>query len=85
MNEAYISLLLTLFHTYRREVEIYFSVHHPNIVRLIAFGVNEPEHPPCLVMERMEKSLYNYLSTHGTPPPLVDRLGVLQDVCKVCV
>lgn len=69
----------------RREVEIYFSMRHPNIVRVLAFSVNNPEHPPCLVMELMEKSLYNHLGAHETPPPLVDRLGVLHDVCKVCV
>lgn len=61
------------------------SMKHPDIVRVFAFSVNDPEQPPCLVMERMEESLYSYLSAHGISPPLEDRLDVLHDVCQVFV
>ncbi len=47
----------------------------------IAFSLGDDVRPPCLVMERMELSLFDYLD----PPLIIDftaELGIVLDVCK---
>lgn len=58
-------------------------VHHPNIVRVFGYSVDDREHPPCLVMELMEESLYEYLGVRGLSPTLAERLGIIKDMCQV--
>ena len=57
-------------------------MQHKNIVRLVAFSEGNPQHPPCLVLERMEESLSHSLAT-GDVPPIEVRLDTVQDICQV--
>ncbi|CAN0378060.1 unnamed protein product, partial [Scytosiphon promiscuus] len=54
---------------HRREAEIQFAMRHDNIVRVLAFCADDPERPLCLVMERMDESLYDYVGESGISPP----------------
>lgn len=59
-----------------------FVMRHDNIVELLAFSLGDALRPPCLVMERMQESLFGLLSqtlTIGFPAAL----GIVLDVCKV--
>lgn len=57
-------------------------MRHDNIVEVIAFSVGDAVHPPCLVMERMDESLYELLSLQLTIN-FPWALGIIHDVCKV--
>eukprot|EP00752_Nemacystus_decipiens_P007363 g6584.t2 len=67
---------------FRREAEIQFAMRHENIVRVLAFCADDPERPLCLVMERMDESLYDYVGESGISPPPTLRLALVKDVCK---
>ena len=56
-------------------------MRHTNIVEVVAFSIGEGLHPPCLVMERMDESLYEILSLLTINFP--SALGIIQDVCEV--
>lgn len=58
-------------------------MRHENIVRVLAFCTDDPERPLCLVMERMEESLYDYVGESGISPPPTIRLALVKDVCQV--
>ncbi|CAN0573009.1 unnamed protein product, partial [Ectocarpus sp. 12 AP-2014] len=67
---------------FRQEAELHFAMRHENIVEVIAFSVGDAVHPPCLVMERMDESLYELLSLQlSINFPWA--LGIIHDVCKV--
>ncbi len=57
-------------------------MRHKNIVQLLAFHTGDRLHPPCLVMERMDESLYEILGV--LPIEFAHALEILQDVCEVC-
>ncbi|CBN77264.1 Receptor-like PK/ Leucine Rich Repeat Protein Kinase-likely pseudogene [Ectocarpus siliculosus] len=66
---------------FRKEAEMHFVMRHDNIVELLAFSLGDALRPPCLVMERMQESLFGLLSqtlTIGFPAAL----GIVLDVCK---
>lgn len=56
-------------------------MRHTNIVEVLAFSIGDKEHPPCLVMERMDESLYDVLGLLTINFP--SALGIIQDVCEV--
>lgn len=56
-------------------------MRHANIVDVVAFSIGDNVHPPCLVMERMDESLYEILSLLTINFP--SALGIIQDVCEV--
>lgn len=58
-------------------------MRHENIVRVLAFCTEDRERPLCLVMERMEESLYDYVGESGISPPPTIRLALVKDVCQV--
>ncbi|CAB1108320.1 unnamed protein product [Ectocarpus sp. CCAP 1310/34] len=67
---------------FRKEAEMQFVMQHDNIVELLAFSLGDALRSPCLVMERMQESLFGLLSqtlTIGFPAAL----GIVLDVCKV--
>ena len=68
----------------RKEVEIQYAMRHPNVVEVVAFDLGGAEHPPCLVMERMQESLYDLLNVEGMAMGLVAKASILRDVSKVC-
>lgn len=74
---------LLLYEHTRRECQIHFAMRNKHIVEVKAFSVGSPRDPPCLILERMEMSLYDYLST--CPPALTfgDGLNVIYDTCQV--
>ena len=55
----------------------------PKIVEVIAFGLGDDIHPPCLVMERMQETLYDFLGVQGFDLPLMSKVTIAQDVCEV--
>lgn len=57
-------------------------MHHENVVRVLGFGVDDPQRPPCLVMELMAESLHEYLGAPVTPS-VPDRLDIINDVVQV--
>ena len=68
----------------RREVEIQYAMRHPNIVKVIAFDLGDRGPPPCLVMELMDETLYNLLSTDGIVMNPIDKVKIVRDVSEVC-
>lgn len=58
-------------------------MHHENIVRVLGFSVDDPQRPPCLIMELMEESLYDYLKTPAISPSLAECLDIIGGVVKV--
>ncbi|CAM9398970.1 unnamed protein product [Scytosiphon promiscuus] len=65
---------------FRKEAETQFVMRHPNIVETFAFSIGDAENPPCLVMERMQESLYGLL-THDY---IIDFRGALDIILAVC-
>lgn len=59
-------------------------MHHPNIVEVIAFDLGSAEQPPCLIMERMQESLYDVLDVESMDMGLLAKTSILRDVSKVC-
>lgn len=59
-------------------------MRHPNIVEVIAFDLGSAGHSPCLVMERMQESLYDLLCVEGIDMGLVAQTSILRDVSQVC-
>ncbi|CAM9568738.1 unnamed protein product [Discosporangium mesarthrocarpum] len=70
-----------IINAFRQEVEIHFSLRHQNVVELIAFSLGENGRPPCMVMELMSESLYDFI---GLKPNLNLNvaLDVISDICK---
>ncbi|CAN0206746.1 unnamed protein product [Pylaiella littoralis] len=68
--------------TFRREAQIHFAMQHENIVRVLGFNVDDPQRPPCLVMELMDESLHQYIQTPEISPPLAERLHIISGVVK---
>ena len=65
-------------------MEIQYAMRHANIVEVIAFGLGDADHPPCLVMERMNESLYDLLGVQGIDLDPVSKVSIVQDVSEVC-
>lgn len=70
-------------HFSRQEAEIHFAMRHANIVEVVAFGLGDADHPPCLVMERMEESLYDLLGVEGMEMDAASKLGIVSGICEV--
>lgn len=58
-------------------------MRHPNVVEVIAFGLGDAQHPPCLVMERMHETLYDLLGVEGIDMPLIAKISIVRDVSEV--
>jgi len=58
-------------------------MRHANIVEVVAFGLGDADHPPCLVMERMEESLYDLLGVEGIEMDAAAKLGIVGGICEV--
>lgn len=74
----------------RREAEIHYAMREaPNIVSVLAFSVDDPQRLPCLVMELMDESLYDYLGVRdckgisGSLSLLVECLKLINGICRV--
>ena len=65
-------------------MEIQYAMPHPNIVEVIAFDLGDRGTPPCLVMELMDETLYDFLSTEGIILGLIDKVKIVRDVSEVC-
>lgn len=76
------SLLPCLHLLSRQEAEIHFAMRHANIVEVVAFGLGDADHPPCLVMERMEESLYDLLGVEGMEMDAAAKLGIVGGICE---
>lgn len=59
-------------------------MRHPNIVEVVAFGLGDADHPPCLVMERMSESLFDLLGVEGIEMGPAAKVSIARDVCEVC-
>lgn len=70
---------------HRREASTHFALRHDRVVRVIAFGIGERLHPPCLIMERMQGSLYDFIGTNPSPVDLCASLSYIIDICEVSV
>lgn len=57
-------------------------MRHPNLVEAIAFSLGDDVRAPCLVMERMDQSLFDLLDLELTID-FTTALNVVLDVCKV--
>ncbi|CAM9727938.1 unnamed protein product [Pylaiella littoralis] len=68
--------------TFRREAQIHFAMQHENIVRVLGFNVDDPQRPPCLIMELMDESLHQYIQTPAISPSLAERLDIISGVVK---
>ncbi|CAN0324578.1 unnamed protein product, partial [Pylaiella littoralis] len=68
--------------SFRREAQIHFAMHHENIVRVLGFNVDDPQRPPCLVMELMDESLHQYIQTPAISPSVAERLDIVSGVVK---
>lgn len=68
---------------HRQEAEIHFSMRHTNIVEVVAFGLGDEDHPPCLVMERMQESLFDLLGVEGIEMDATAKVSMVRDVCEV--
>lgn len=53
------------------------------IVEVIAFSLGDETHPPCLVMERMRETLYDFLGVDALVLPLAMKASLSLDVCEV--
>lgn len=63
----------------RREAELHFAMRHANIVEVLAFSTSSPV---CIVMERMDESLYDFLHS-GLELVVPEKIEILIGVCKV--
>lgn len=77
-------LHFVVFIRLRQEVEIQYSMRHPNIVEVVAFDLGAAGHSPCLIMERMQESLFDLLSVEGIDMETITKVSILRDVCEVC-
>lgn len=68
---------------HRREASTHFALRHDRVVRVIAFGIGERSRPPCLVMERMQGTLYGFIGTNPSPLDLGASLSYIIDICEV--
>eukprot|EP00904_Undaria_pinnatifida_P010394 jgi/Undpi1/6485/HiC_scaffold_20.g08964.m1 len=66
---------------FRQEVEIQYAMRHPNIVEVLAFELGDRGHPPCLIMERMDESLYTMLGA-SIDIGGVSKVSIVRDVCE---
>ncbi|CAN0330030.1 unnamed protein product [Hapterophycus canaliculatus] len=57
-------------------------MRHANIVQVVAFGLGDADHPPCLVMERMNESLFDLLGVEGIEMDPAARVSIALDVCE---
>lgn len=80
-SRARASFQRTTSHRLSKEAEIHFAMRHANIVEVLAFSIGDKQHPPCLVMERMDESLYDILTVLTIN--FSSALGIIQDVCEV--
>lgn len=53
------------------------------IVEVIAFSLGDETHLPCLVMERMRETLYDFLGVDALTLPLAMKASLSLDVCEV--
>lgn len=67
----------------RQEAEIHYSMRHANIVEVVAFGLGDADQPPCLVMERMQESLFDLLGVEGIEMDPTAKVSIVRDVCEV--
>lgn len=65
-------------------MEIQYAMRHPNIVEVLAFELGDRGHAPCLVMERMDESLYTMLGA-SIDIGGVSKVSIVRDVCEVCI
>lgn len=65
-------------------MEIQYAMRHPNIVEVLAFELGDRGHPPCLIMERMNESLYTMLGA-SIDIGGVSKVSIVRDVCEVCM
>eukprot|EP00903_Cladosiphon_okamuranus_P014546 g13493.t1 len=67
---------------FRREASTHFALRHDRIVQVIAFRTGGGTRPPCLVMERMERTLYHFLGINPAPLDLSQALPYVIDICE---
>eukprot|EP00903_Cladosiphon_okamuranus_P015570 g14375.t1 len=67
---------------FRREASTHFALRHDRIVQVIAFRTGGGTLPPCLVMERMERTLYHFLGMNPAPLDLSQALPYIIDICE---
>ncbi|CAM9359379.1 unnamed protein product, partial [Ectocarpus fasciculatus] len=68
--------------TFRREAGTHFALRHDRIVQVIAFRTGGGSRPPCLVMERMERTLFHFLGINPAPLDLSGSLPFIIDICE---
>eukprot|EP00752_Nemacystus_decipiens_P004091 g3744.t1 len=71
-----------IMEAFRQEAEIHYAMRHENIVEVVAFGLGDADNPPCLVMERMQESLYDLLGVEGIEMDPMAKVSIVRDVCK---
>lgn len=64
---------------YRREAQLHYVLRHPNIVDLLAYSETSPV---CMVMERMEESLYDCIHS-GIDLDVSTKMDLLMGITKV--
>lgn len=69
----------SLLISHRREAQLHFVLRHPNIVDLLAYSEKSPV---CMVMERMEESLYDCIH-RGIHLNLRTKMGLLLGIATV--
>ncbi|CAN0203677.1 unnamed protein product [Ectocarpus sp. 12 AP-2014] len=66
----------------RREASTHFAQRHDRIVQVIAFRTGSGSRPPCLVMERMDRTLFHFLGINPAPLDLSGSLPYIIDICE---
>jgi len=69
----------------RREAFTHFALRHDRIVQVIAWSTGGGRHSPCLVMERMDRTLYQFLGVTSARLDLAGCLALIVDICEVSV
>ncbi|CBN78459.1 ATP binding protein [Ectocarpus siliculosus] len=67
---------------FRREASTHFAQRHDRIVQVIAFRTGGGSRPPCLVMERMDRTLFHFLGISPAPLDLSGSLPYMIDICE---
>eukprot|EP00752_Nemacystus_decipiens_P002586 g2420.t2 len=68
--------------SFRREASTHFALRHDRIVQVIAFRTGDGSQPPCLVMERMDRTLYHFLGIKAARLDLAGCLAYIIDICE---
>lgn len=73
------SKLVGLFCVVRREAELHFAMRHPNVVEVFGYSSSSPV---CLIMERMNETLSDFLGLDLTIP-FANKVSILEGVAEV--